>query len=577
MKFMLDKVGHQIRKVGKGRNKQNPTAVEYSLSQYEKNLAKIEKEKKKLMKRIGKQGRDDDNNDDNNELLIIEEVRSSIPLVDENDNSDDTPKETTESILDPLSWMFSLTSQHEEDESKHEDEIEDDHREVESEEHNDYQADQGREQCPEHKKEEFNDRAHKRRWRKHTEKKRSKASGGNKAPTSQNFLVESQEDTTEIQLLPRSQSWNRDARSESSLRISAVKSSKAIVSGAKKVTTMPVRIAQTSSKLLVSNARRASKSTSRMAARSTKAITNGAQRSSRAFSNSIGKTSNTSKELSKSIKRMVQANQMKAASSLLASVHANLQKSDEFITPGMMLGSVQTLIRNSDKNIGKNRRLACRERRRKYRQKIHSKKKKNKRDEQVQCKGVCDGKIISVDIPLAQCESIDGTVLSAVIDVYQSDYDVETEIENTHHTESKDDSDADWDDSTKGSVTSYSTSDFSTDDELFSINDVIEIDGITLCEDSTDGEITSIQSESDYGSSESDYGNSDDGYTSGGNDIIQSPRWHNDDVDDDDVTCILNEKDQAVLDEIEEDLKRLECMHENEKEWWLYRAFLSED
>jgi len=126
-------------------------------------------------------------------------------------------------------------------------------------------------------------------------------------------------------------------------------------------------------------------------------------------------------------------------------------------------------------------------------------------------------------------------------------------------------------------VTSYSTSDFSTDDELFSINDVIEIDGITLCEDSTDGEITSIQSESDCGSSESDYGNSDDGYTSGGNDIIQSPRWHNDDEDDDDVTCILNEKDQAVLDEIENDLKRLECMHENEKEWWLYRAFLSED
>jgi hypothetical protein len=68
-----------------------------------------------------------------------------------------------------------------------------------------------------------------------------------------------------------------------------------------------------------------------------------------------------------SIKLMGIANQKKAASSLLVSIHAMIQRSDQYRTPGLLLDSIQTLILDSEIKVAKSRKIAFRERRRRYR------------------------------------------------------------------------------------------------------------------------------------------------------------------------------------------------------------------
>ena len=634
MKAVFHKVGYQIKKVRKGNNKegyysddhnQNPTVVEYSLSRYGKNAAendkqqlRLQKKGQKKQKQLRKQGRDDEEEELLCSSVVADEIRSSSCTANDDDGNNkidadaDGSIEVEESLFfNPLKWLaHALPFLQEEsinecgNENKNENDDNDDRRESEAEGDEGYQADrepkQEQEQHSNHGGDEDNDRAHKRN---HIMKRSSKiTTRGKTAHETESPIAESE------QIMPsKERAVSLPARSLIKSAKKASKSSsrsKAFVSGAKKVTNIPVKFVRTSSRLLVSNAIKASKSTSMIAVRSSKAITHGAQRSSRALAQSIQKTSKTSKELASSIKRMGNANQKKAASALLVSVHAMIQRSDQFRTPGLLLDSIQTLIHDSETTVAKSRKIAFRERHRRYRKSksraieygIEQQHDIKEPDEnvvkQVHLEVIRADTMSSADLSLVRSVSDDGTEISATSDVYHSEYDNIREEDD--YSEEYLGTDTDWDDRTRNSDTSaYYSTDFNNGTDSYSLDETdIEIEGMRLYSDFAAEDVVSERSETEGYSS-------DDGYTTGASAYIDNDETSNveykdtysdpaieegnddddDDYDDDDddMSWLLSERDKAILDGIEKHLERLEDMQENEREGLLYRTFFPED
>jgi len=623
-KSLLHKVGHQIRKVGRGKNheeyfsddhNQNSAVIEYSLSQYQKNVSdygrqNLRLQKKLQKKQLHKQGRDDD------ELLhssvVADEIRSNSATNDGATNNDnksgaDSFVEVAESYMNPLSWVYSLTSPtslKEDNIDERETENEDDRREFDAEGDDGYQADQEREQNSRHKENEVMDRVFKRRLNRYNTETSSKIAGGKTAQETNRIARRAPNKPASMRARSFMKSAKRASRSSGemvsqqsrSLMISASKSasrsSRAIVSGAKMVTRVPVNMVRTSSKVIVSNAKKASKSTGMIAARSSKAITHGAQMSSQALAHSIQKTSDTSKALASSIKCMVDANQKKAASALLVSVHAMIAKSAQYKSPGALLDSIQALIRDSEKKVAKSRRVSCRERRRSYHQSKggllaidQQKSTRNvEKDNSAEVKkryleAIRADTMVPVNLPLVRSVSDDRTENSDVIDVYRSEYDNETEDEN--YSDYNVGTDTDWDDHSRNSETSANTTDFNDYDDSNYLDEESDIE-------------TGVASFTDYDISDDGY--TTGGYTTGASACIEDDETLNaeylythpdliieesdDDDDDDDVdnaSCLLSDRDQEILNGIEDDLEQLEGMHENEKFGWLYRTFFPED
>jgi len=612
MKAKIRKIGYQIRRARKGKNKegyysddhnQDPAAIEHSLSRFEKNAAELEKQQLRLHKKrekkqkqkqpFRKQGRDDDDELLSSALVLMNEIRSSICTT----NDDRMPILQEESIDERGN------------ENKNDDNDNGDQREGEAEGEEGYEVDLElkQEQHSDHVGDKDNGRAHKKKYAMKKSSKtttRGKITHETESPIVESELIMPSNERRAAAMLPtRSLTKSAKKASKSSSRsliTSASKSSKAIVSGAKKATNIPVNFVRTSSKLLVSNAIKASKNTGMIAVRSSKAITNGAQRSSRALAQSIQKNSKTSKELASSMKHMGNANEKKAASALLISIHAMIQRSDQYRTPELLLDSIQTLIRDSETKVAKTRKIAFRKRRRRYRKSkskaIEIKESDENGIKQVHLEGIRAKAMSPADLSLVRSVSDDGTCISAANDAYHSEEDdCSEEYLGT---------DTDWDDCTRNSDTSaYYTTDYNNgngSDSSYSLDESdIEIEGMIFYRDFAAEHVVSERSETEYYSS-------DDGYTTEASAYVDNDETSNvtykgtysdpvieegnddddDDDDDDDMSGLLSEddmsellsgRDQTILNGIEKHLERLEEMQEKEKEGWLYRTFSPED
>jgi len=606
MKAKIRKVGYQIRKARKGKNKegyysddhnQDPAVIEHSLSRFEKNAAELEKQQLRLQKKrekkqkqkqpFRKQGRDDDDELLSSALVLMYEIRSSICTT----NDDGMPILHEERIDERGN------------ENKNDDNDNGDQREGEAEGEEGYKADRElkQEQHSDHGGDKDNGRAHKKKYAMKKSSKtttRGKIAHETESPIVESELIMPSNERRAAAMLPtRSLTKSAKKASKSSSRsliTSASKSSKAIVSGAKKATNIPVKFVRTSSRLLVSNAIKASKNTGMIAVRSSKAITNGAQRSSRALAQSIQKNSKTSKELASSMKHMGNANEKKAASALLISIHAMIQRSDQYRTPELLLDSIQTLIRDSETKVAKTRKIAFRKRRRRCRkskfgikQQQHEIKESDENGvKQVHLEGIRAKAMSPADLSLVRSVSDDGACISAANDAYHSEEDdCSEEYLGT---------DTDWDDCTRNCDTSaYYTTDYNNgngSDSSYSLDESdIEIEGMIFYRDFAAEDVVSERSETEYYSS-------DDGYTTEASAYVDNDETSNvtytgtysdpvieegndddDDDDDDDMSELLSERDQAILDGIEKHLERLEEMQEKEKEGWLYRTFSPED
>ena len=635
MKSMLNNVGSQLMKCANSDNHDNEfDVIEYSLNRYQKNASEDAWKQKKMQKKKRRdQGRDDD------ELLY------SSTFTDDNLSKGATSGvlmneavETTEALFDPFNWMWSPTSVEEENV--------DDRREIEGDEG--YKADQEREEQSgfirpsDFKRDEEKSTELKRRWRKASFRKNSNANE-KKSSVHTDSEIDGPEQgfstfrsTKSVEMPPKSprsdeippKSPRSDAISPKPPRSvvmppkfpiesprplvrSASRSSKTLVSGAKMVGKMPVKLVRNSSKLLISNAKKVSN-----AVRSTSFVH---RRQARILTHSGEKTAKTSKSLASSIKRMVDANETKAASDLLVSVHAMMQTSEEHKTTESLLEEIEAHIRDTESKATRARKNAWRARRRRNCQakKIESKKKKvevkegenknkmvkttaratheNFKEDEVQQARSNDSSVFA-DLPLLPSISRDKTEPSPDNNIYQSEYDDGTEDEEDDSQEIYF-SHTDWDDYSRNSETSAYTTDFNND--YLSESD-LEIEGLMLSNGFESDGIFSEESQS-----HAEFSN--DGFTSGiaedvfseesesENEFTDDERVEKDrtttvgyadtDIIDEDedkdedklLTCPLSEHDQDILHLIEKDLQQLEEMHEEEKDGWLYRTFYTED